>query len=635
MRKPTSAADATPVRVAIITLDRHLAGVVERAAERLSAEMPGLVLTLHAASTWHAEPRTLAACREAIASADIVIATMLFLDEHISAVLPDLEARRDQCDAMVCLMSAGEVMRLTRMGGFAMGAKDAGIVGLLKKLRGSKGGGAAKSSGASQMKMLRRLPKILRFIPGTAQDVRAYFIAMQYWLASSDENVAALVRFLVSRYATGVRENLSRDLAIQPPTEYPEVGLYHPSAASRITERPQDLPRRGTAGTVGLIVMRAYILSGDTAHYDGVIDALEAKGFDVVPAFASGLDSRPAVERYFMRPDGTASVDAIVSLTGFSLVGGPAYNNASAAEDMLAQLDVPYHVAQPLEFQTLEEWERSQAGLLPIEATMMVAIPELDGAASPIVFGGRSSVDPTRHDMQPNTERCARLADRVATLARLRRTSRADRKIAVVLFNFPPNSGAAGTAAYLAVYESLFNTLTRLKAEGYTVDVPADVDALRDALLTGNAARYGADANVHHLIAADDHVRREPHLGEIEAQWGPAPGRALSDGRSIFVLGAAFGNVFVGLQPGFGYEGDPMRLLFEKGFAPTHAFSAFYRWLREDYAADAVLHFGTHGALEFMPGKQVGLGRRVLAGPAHRRRCRTSTSTRPTIRPRG
>jgi magnesium chelatase subunit H len=86
-----------------------------------------------------------------------------------------------------------------------------------------------------------------------------------------------------------------------------------------------------------------------------------------------------------------------------------------------------------------------------------------------------------------------------------------------------------------------------------------------------------------------------------------APGKQLADGRSIWVLGERFGNVFVGIQPAMGYEGDPMRLLFERGFAPTHAFSAFYRWLREDFGAHAVLHFGTHGALEFMPGKQAGL----------------------------
>ena len=108
-------------------------------------------------------------------------------------------------------------------------------------------------------------------------------------------------------------------------------------------------------------------------------------------------------------------------------------------------------------------------------------------------------------------------------------------------------------------------------------------------------------------IPADDHVRREPYLKEIEAQWGPAPGRQNSDGANIQILGERFGNIAIAVQPGFGYEGDPMRLLFEKGFAPTHAFSAFYRWIREDFGAHAVLHFGTHGALEFMPGKQSGL----------------------------
>ena len=157
------------------------------------------------------------------------------------------------------------------------------------------------------------------------------------------------------------------------------------------------------------------------------------------------------------------------------------------------------------------------------------------------------------------------------------------------------------------MFESLWNTLRALRADGYQVTLPRDVDALREQIVTGNAQRFGAHANVHCRIGVDDHIRRERYLREIEAQWGPAPGRQQSDDRSIFVLGATFGNVFVGVQPAFGYEGDPMRLLFEKGFAPTHAFSAFYRWIREDFGASAVLHFGTHGALEFMPGKQVGL----------------------------
>jgi magnesium chelatase subunit H len=146
-----------------------------------------------------------------------------------------------------------------------------------------------------------------------------------------------------------------------------------------------------------------------------------------------------------------------------------------------------------------------------------------------------------------------------------------------------------------------------MKSEGYSIDMPASVDELRERIINGNAQRYGAPANVHARIATDDHVKREKYLPEIEAAWGPAPGKQQTDGSTIFVLGERFGNLFVGIQPAFGYEGDPMRLLFEKGFAPTHAFSAFYRWLREDFGAHAVLHFGTHGALEFMPGKQNGM----------------------------
>jgi len=210
--------------------------------------------------------------------------------------------------------------------------------------------------------------------------------------------------------------------------------------------------------------------------------------------------------------------------------------------------------------------------------------------------------------MAPCPERVAALADKVARLARLRRSQRAERKIGIVLYGFPPNAGAVGTAAYLSVFESLHRFLHAMAAEGYDLTPPATVDDLRAAVLHGNAAYHGMPANVHAKVGAEAIVRNTPWLAEVESAWGPAPGHDQSDGRSVFVLGAQFGKVFVGIQPVFGYEGDPMRLLFEKGFAPTHAFTTFYRWLREDFGADALLHFGMHGALEFMPGKQAGLG---------------------------
>lgn len=651
MPKPTSAAEpgagAPRLRVVLVTMDGHLAQAALRANAVLQRRVPGVTLGVHAASVFSNDARALQACLDDIAQGDIVIVTMLFMEDHFLPVLPALRARRDHCDAMVCAMSAAEVMRLTRMGRFRMDTPASGPLALLKKLRGrdreasgAEADNAADASqksaaGARQMKMLRRLPKILRFIPGTAQDVRAYFLSLQYWLAGSQDNVLGLVLNLVDRYADGPRRALRGTFDVPAPIDYPEVGLYHPRMKARLSERAQDLPavaRTGQRGTVGLLVMRSYLLAGNTRHYDGVITALEARGLRVLPAFATGLDNRPAVEAYFLK-DGKPAIDALVSLTGFSLVGGPAYNDARAAEDLLAKLDVPYLAVNALEFQTIEQWGASERGLLPVESTMMVAIPELDGATGSMVYGGRSdgsgctgcshgcqfaqdaACDASGegagcHDMHVCVERADMLAARVARLIDLRRSERAQRKLGIVIFNFPPNAGNTGTAAFLGVFESLYNTLVALQREGYDVALPRDVDALREALLHGNAARHGTPVNVHARIPVDDHVRRERHLAEIEAHWGAAPGRQQSDGQSIHVYGERFGNVFVGVQPAFGHEGDPMRLLFERGFAPTHAFSAFYRWLREDFGAQAVLHFGTHGALEFMPGKQSGLSAR-------------------------
>ena len=629
MQKPISAAEAkataahTPIRVVVVTMDTHLASSTQRVHALLLKEIPGLKLSMHAASEYAGNDAAIARCKADIAQADIVVAGMLFLEDHFLPILDDLRARREHCDAMICMMSAAEVVKLTRLGKFDMDKPASGPMALLKKLRGSKE--KAATGGAAQMKMLRRIPQMLRFVPGTAQDVRAYFMTLQYWLGGSDENMFNLVRHVIDRGADGARKGLRGLVKVPPPVEYPELGLYHPRMAARLSTDLSALPLpsgQQANGTVGLLVLRSYLLSNNAGHYDGVIAALESRGMRVIPAFAAGLDARPAIDAFFFK-DGHVAVDAVVSLTGFSLVGGPAYNDAKAAEEVLARLDVPYVAAHPAEFQTLEQWGGSDRGLLPVESTIMVAIPELDGGTSPILFGGRPGTagvtctgchhactfkaTDTAQDMHSCPERALMLAARVSKLVALRRTECSMRKVAIVIFNFPPNAGNIGSAAYLSVFESMFHTLTAMKAQGYSVDLPDSVDTLRDSILIGNAAQYGADANVHTLISADEHVKRERWLKEIEAQWGPAPGKQLSNGSAIMVLGKQFGNVMVAVQPSFGYEGDPMRLLFEKGLSPTHAFSAFYRYLREDFKANAVLHFGTHGALEFMPGKQSGM----------------------------
>ena len=617
MPKPIFPAEASAPRIVIVTMDSHFGGAVDKARALLRKQIPGIELTLHAADEFAGDEAALATCRADIGRADIIIAGMLFMEDHFRLVQDAIAARRADCDALVCCLSAPEITRLTLMGRLDMSAEAKGLMGLLKRLRGKKEGGGA--SGKGQMKMLRELPKLLRFIPGTAQDLRVYFLTLQYWLAGSADNLASMVALLVNRYSKGPRKSLAGKLAVAAPVEYPETGLYHPRLKGRIGENLAALPRDGIRGTVGLLMLRSYVLAGNARHYDGVIEALEARGLRVIPAFAAGLDGRPAIDTFFAK-DGAPTIDALVSLTGFSLVGGPAYNDARAAEAALAKLDVPYIAAHPLEFQTMKQWASNSRGLLPVEATMMVAIPELDGGIWPMTFGGRCGAGgdvaercagcdgiSCARDMVPHPERAATLADRVARLVALRRSDRAKRKIAAVIFNFPPNAGSTGTAAYLGVFASLFNTLKAMQAAGYNVTLPDNADELRDMVIHGNRDRHGTNANVTARVTSDHHVRHTPWLAEIEKSWGPAPGRIQTDGRDIFIQGVQLGNVFVGVQPGFGYEGDPMRLLFEHGFAPTHAFSAFYQWIKQDFGADAVLHFGTHGALEFMPGKQAGM----------------------------
>ena len=594
----------------IVTLDRHAAGPAARIAPMLARDFPGLKLSIHAAAEWDTDPDALTAARADIATADLIVNCVLFLEDHIKAVLPDLIARRDTCDAMVGVVSDQEITQLTRMGDLDMSKPASGAMSLLKKLKPSKSSG---KSGAGQMKMLRRLPKILKLIPGKSQDLRAWFLCMQYWLGGSDANTEQMVRFLLSRYAHRADW---RGTQADDPIVYPDVGLYHPDLPDlHMTTDLADLPASDATITVGILLLRSYILAGDTAHYDHVIRQFEAHGMRVIAAFAGGLDGRPAIEAYHM-----GRADALVSLTGFSLVGGPAYNDNDAAIAVLSDLDLPYVAAQPLEFQTLDQWSTGGQGLSPIEATMLIALPEIDGATNPTVFAGRHGTQgctgcthrcPAASDvkaMAPCLERVDALVEKTHALATLRRKSNADKTVGIVLFGFPPNAGAVGTAAYLSVFESLHNTLHRMQAEGYDVTPPATVDALRDAVLNGNAQVHGQEANVAATVTADKIVANTPWLDEIEATWGAAPGRVQSNGREVFILGAQFGKVMVGVQPTFGYEGDPMRLLFEKGFAPTHAFSAFYQYLKHDLKVDVLLHFGMHGALEFMPGKQNGLG---------------------------
>ncbi|MFM7567782.1 MAG: DUF3479 domain-containing protein, partial [Betaproteobacteria bacterium] len=218
---------ATPLRIVVVTMDTHLASATASAARRLAARLPGVSLEMYAASEYAASPEQLSRCRAAIESADMLVVTMLFMEEHFLPVIDLLERRRNEVDAMVCAMSAPEVVRLTRLGRLDMAKPASGALAFIKRLRGSsRPGQGGADSGEKQMKMLRRLPRILRFIPGTAQDLRAYFICLQYWLGGSEDNMEGLALSLINRFAAGPRKLLRGRIEAAEPVEYPEVGVY-------------------------------------------------------------------------------------------------------------------------------------------------------------------------------------------------------------------------------------------------------------------------------------------------------------------------------------------------------------------------------------------------------------------------
>ncbi|MEM8531954.1 MAG: magnesium chelatase subunit H [Chloroflexota bacterium] len=543
-----------------------------------------------------------------IKNANFVFGSMLFGEEYVRP----LEQRLAEAKCATCIITSNPALiYCTRLGKFVLQKKDSEESKSLlsrwaHKFRPKKG----ERETQRQMAMLRNIGKVLKHIPGKARDLHTYIAVHQYWMHSSPENLRRMLCLLIERYVPGYKGRLP----IQDPIEYPDVALFHPAAPAPFADlasyqkwQRQHSPkkqRRNTNGSVGLLSLRTVALSGNMAHLDELTKALERRGLDVRLAYSAGLDFRPAIDTFFKESNKQAKVDLLLNGAGFSLVGGMAESRPEEGRAALEALDVGYLDMIPLSFQHVEEWRRNDTGLSPIQTAMNVSIPELDAAAEPIVYGGPTMESDSFVALPDQIENAA---ERISRRVQLNRKSNADKKVAVVLFNFPPTLGNVGTAAYLDVFASLQQLLLGMQAQGYDVEVPSSAEELRLTVVEGNAMLHGTDGNVAAYLPLEDYRRHFPDYADIEPFWGLAPGELLNNGQQFYILGAQFGSVFVGIQPSFGYERDPMRLLMAKDAAPHHGFAAFYTWIEHIFGADAVLHFGTHGALEFMPGKQVGM----------------------------
>ena len=611
-----------------------------------------------------------------LSESDIVFVIHVMDGENAARLLDALERHKARHRAVVVINCMPELMRRTRMakldlarlfggestteqasrkGAKAQSENATKITGRGVRLMvtvGSWIGNQARSRGSNNgrshthyLKLVDRLPGILRFVPGAGalRDVKNYLSIFCYFLQPTPANVQSMILCALKNYVPD--ERLQR-IKVPEPEKMPSVAIYHPDAPkmfesfdafskwytagspkSKVQSPKLFRPHLDAESTIGLLLMRPQVISRATKHYDHLIRAIEAEGLGVIPVLATLMDNREACEKFFIAQDSceeqtpkykvqttdneqlttdkrASRISQLVSLTGFSFVGGPAMNDSEAASEFLTGLNRPYRSAVSLDMQTIESWRGSQTGLNPVQAGMQIAIPEIDGATEPFVYGGlqASGVEPVALE-----DRCQRLARRLRRWNRLRTAPREQLKLALVLYCFPPNKGNIGTAADLDVFPSVWATLTKLKTDGYVVDVPASPEQLRDLLLGGNSEKFGATANVAYRLSVDEYRSLCPYVDEVERDWGPAPGRINSFGGSLLIPGLTLGNVFVGVQPTFGYEGDPMRLMMARSGAPHHGFTAFYTYLEKVFGADAVVHVGTHGAMEFMPGKQVGL----------------------------
>jgi magnesium chelatase subunit H len=566
------------------------------------------------------------AFQQDVSQANIFIASLIFIEELADKVVAAVEPHRDRLDVAVVFPSMPQVMRLNKMGSFSMaqlGQSKSAIAQFMRKRKEKSGSGFQDG----MLKLLQTLPKVLKYLPlDKAQDARNFMLSFQYWLGGSSENLENFLLMLVDKYIDLKHVDLkagepnAAPLKYRDPVTYPDMGIWHPLAPQMFEdlkeylnwhnsrpEVPADL-KDPLAPTVGLVLQRTHLVTGDDAHYVAMVQELESMGARVIPVFAGGLDFTKPVEAYFYDPihKDHSIVDVVVSLTGFALVGGPARQDHPKAIDSLKRLNRPYMVALPLVFQTTEEWQDSDLGLHPIQVALQIAIPELDGAIEPIILSGRDGATGKAIALQ---DRIEAIAQRCLKWANLRRKPKIHKKVAITVFSFPPDKGNVGTAAYLDVFGSMYQLLHALKNNGYDVqDVPDSAEALMQAVIHDIQAQYNSpELNVAYRMSVPEYERLTPYYKRLEESWGEAPGHLNTDGQNLLVFGKHFGNVFIGIQPTFGYEGDPMRLLFSRSASPHHGFAAYYTYLEHVWQADAVLHFGTHGSLEFMPGKQMGM----------------------------
>lgn len=445
--------------------------------------------------------------------------------------------------------------------------------------------------------------------------------ALAYFQAGGSLNLAQLLRYLSDHL-------LLTGYGFEPAQALPDHGIYHPDLPEGAVAEDWLALRDAEHPSVGIVFYRAHWMSGNTRFVDAMIDALEKQGMNVLPVFTSSLRAGnegraalPTALRYFATGQ-QAHVDVLINTTSFAMgeitPGGS--TPAGWSVGVLEQLNVPVLQAMTSGM-VLEQWHQSVRGLNPLDAAMNVALPEFDGRiiTVPVSFKARAAGMPSEVvEYEPLRDRMMRVAGLAARFARLKRLNNADKRVAFIFTNSNSKAAQIGNAVGLDAPASLMNILQAMRDAGYRIaDLPESGTALIHALVdrcaydntyltTEQLAQAAGRVPASLYQAWFDELPREMQ-DKMAAQWGAPPGEAYLHDEHLVIAGLDLGNAFVALQPPRGYGMDPDAIYHQPDLPPTHHYYALYRWLRDEWRADAIVHVGKHGTLEWLPGKGVGL----------------------------
>ncbi|OAP42727.1 cobalt chelatase [Sinorhizobium glycinis] len=416
-----------------------------------------------------------------------------------------------------------------------------------------------------------------------------------------------------------VRSSPAAEIEVRPQADrVGETGGSHALISTLVGE----MPGRAEGGTspvvethpiVAICFYRALVQSGETKPVEALIDALAADGMRALPVFVSSLKEQVSIgtlEAIFSE----AAPDVVMNATGFAVSAPGADRQPTVLESTGAPvLQVIFSGS------SREAWEASPQGLMARDLGMNVALPEVDGRilSRAVSFKSASVYDPL---VEANIVGHEPLADRVRFSARLaanwtklRRAGPEARRVAIVMANYPNRDGRLGNGVGLDTPAGTLEVLKAMAAEGYAIsDLPEDGDALIRFLMAGPTNAASRDREIRETISLrsyNDFLASLPQeiQQQVSGRWGaPEADPFFLDGQFALPL-ARFGDVIVGIQPARGYNIDPKETYHAPDLVPPHGYLAFYAFLRQVFGADAIVHMGKHGNLEWLPGKALAL----------------------------